>query len=74
MVLPAPLRRELGIAPGDRLILSVHEDGSVRLVPARQLAAEFKGVFKDLAHGRSWTDELLAERRAEHAREDRGDD
>jgi AbrB family looped-hinge helix DNA binding protein len=70
LVLPASLRRELGIRTGDRLILSVQEDGSVRLMSARQLAAGAKGMFKDLAPGRSLADELIAERRAEQASED----
>ena len=70
VVLPSSLRRELGVHTGDRLILSVQEDGSVRLVSARQLAAELQGIFKDLAPDRSLADELIAERRAEQARED----
>jgi AbrB family looped-hinge helix DNA binding protein len=74
VVLPAPLRRELGVQAGDRLILRVLEDGTVQLVSARQLAAELKGIFKDVAPDRSWADELIAERRAEQAREDHGDD
>jgi len=73
VVLPASLRRELGVRAGDRLILTTQDDGSVRLISARQLASELKGVFKDVAPERSWADELIAERRVEQAREDCGD-
>jgi hypothetical protein len=40
------------------------------MVSARQLARRLRGLFKDLAPGRSLVDELIAERREEARRED----
>jgi AbrB family looped-hinge helix DNA binding protein len=70
VVLPAPVRRALGLAPGDRLILTVEPDGAVRMVSAREVAGRLRGLLRDVAPGRSLVDELLAERRAEARRED----
>lgn len=69
VVLPAGARRSMGLDEGDRLILTVEEDGSARLLSARVAAREARGVLKeilpDLAPGTSLADELIAERRAE---------
>lgn len=70
LVLPAPLRRRLDLHPGDRLIVSVDADGEVRLASSRELARRLEGMYRDLAPGRSFADELIAERRAEAVRED----
>ena len=69
IVLPAELRRRLDLKEGDRLILTVEEDGSLRLVSARTLAQRLQGMFADLAPGVDLADELLLERRAEIRRE-----
>lgn len=71
LVLPAPVRRRLGVEAGDRLIAVVDEDG-VRLVPLREQIGRMAGMFRDVAPGRSLVDELIAERRAEAVREDAG--
>lgn len=68
LVLPAPLRRALGLEEGDQFMLEL-EDGAVRLVPARTIAGRFQGAFRGRYGGRSLADELLAERREEAARE-----
>jgi AbrB family looped-hinge helix DNA binding protein len=70
VVLPASLRRRLCLQPGERIILTVQADGRAEIVTARQLAREAMGMFRDVAPGRSLVDELIAERRAEQARED----
>jgi AbrB family looped-hinge helix DNA binding protein len=69
LVLPAPLRRRLDLHTGDRLIASFDAAGEIRLLPARDLARRLCGLYRDLAPGRSLADELIAERRAEAARE-----
>jgi AbrB family looped-hinge helix DNA binding protein len=69
LVLPAAVRRRLHLQPGDRLIVTVNADGEVRLVSAREQARRLNGLYRDLAPGRSLVDELIAERRAEAARE-----
>jgi AbrB family looped-hinge helix DNA binding protein len=70
VVLPAPVRRALGLAAGDQLILTVEPDGAVRMVSAREVAGRLRGLLLDVAPGRSLVDELPAERRAEARRED----
>jgi len=69
VVLPAEVRHRLDLKDGDRLILTVEEDGSLRLVSARTLAQQLQGMFADVAPGADLVDELLAERRAEARRE-----
>lgn len=71
VVLPAALRQQLGIQPGDRLILTVESDGGFHAVTARELAHQAFGMYRQLAPGRSLVDELIAERREEARREER---
>ena len=69
LVLPSSVRRELNLKPGTQMLLSTEQDGSLRLRPYRVVAEQNRGVLRDLAGG-SMVEELLAERRAEAARED----
>lgn len=68
MVIPAELRRELGLEPGETLMAHVE---SRRIVIERRdeilerLRAEVRGTRRDT----SAVDELIAERRAEARRE-----
>ena len=72
ILIPAPIRRELGMAAGATLLLSV-EDGRVVLQTRGQLITRLR---QEIAA--SWTgdpgtspaDELIADRRAEAAAED----
>lgn len=73
VVLPAEVREGLGLEIGQRLLLSVEPDGTLRLVPARTAVARLRGLFADRVHGRSLSRELLAERRREARRENRRD-
>jgi antitoxin PrlF len=63
VVIPADLRAELGLAPGDRLHLQLT---GRRLVLQRQRDAveELRGLASDVPKTRSLVDELLAERRS----------
>jgi AbrB family looped-hinge helix DNA binding protein len=70
LVLPARLRHRLELHPGDRLILLVDAAGGVHVVSARQLARRLRGLYRELAPGRSLADELIAERREEARREE----
>jgi AbrB family looped-hinge helix DNA binding protein len=72
LVLPAEVRERLGLKPGDRLILTLEADDSLRLVSPRTQIREARGLYADLAAGRHLVDELLAERRQE-ADEEAGD-
>lgn len=69
VVLPAALRRSLGLRPGDELIAEVEADRSLRLTPRQVLAERDRGAFAHLAGKTSLVDELIAERRNEAARE-----
>ena len=69
IVIPAPMRRELGIEPGDSVTLKM-EDGDLRIV-SRQAALRRirERLRKKVPHGVSLADELIKDRRAEAARE-----
>lgn len=68
MVIPADVRRALGLAPGDRLHLQV---AGQRLVLERQqdAIAELRRLAAAVPEERSLIDELLAERRLAAAAE-----
>jgi len=71
IVLPSVVRAELGLTPGTQMLVSTEPDGSLRLRPYRAVADQALGLLADLApRDVSLVDELLAERRAEAARED----
>jgi AbrB family looped-hinge helix DNA binding protein len=70
LVIPAELRHQLGLEPGDRLILRLDPAGGIRVMTQREVAHRFAGILKDLAPGRSLVDELIAERREEARHED----
>jgi AbrB family looped-hinge helix DNA binding protein len=70
LVIPASIRRRLGLAPGDEMTLRV-EDESLVLEPRAAAAARAQGMFKDLSTEASVVDELIEERRSEARREAR---
>jgi bifunctional DNA-binding transcriptional regulator/antitoxin component of YhaV-PrlF toxin-antitoxin module len=70
LVLPTALCKRLDLRPGDRLILTVDGEGGFRVVSAREVARRCRGMYRDVAPGRSLADELIAERREEARRED----
>ena len=70
VVIPAPLRRRLGLKPGDQVVIDAEEDG-LRLRSYAQVLSDVQGYFCKLAKpGESAVDELLADRRAEAVREE----
>jgi AbrB family looped-hinge helix DNA binding protein len=68
IVIPAEIRRELGIEEGSELVALV-EGRAVVFVPRSAIKARLRSMFADVAV--SMRDELMAERRAEAAREAR---
>lgn len=71
VVLPARIRKKLGLHPGDRLVLIVDDSGEMRLVSLRQQVQKCMGMFKNLAPpGTLVSEELIAERRREAEREE----
>lgn len=71
VVFPADLARELGIEDGDSLV--VEREGSGLVIKSyRQVVREVQAAFRAMlppADTRSMVDELIAERRAEAARD-----
>lgn len=74
LVIPADVRRRLGLRAGSRLALTIDDDGSLRLRSYRTVAEATRGMLAGLvSEGASPVDELIAERRAEAQREDAED-
>ena len=69
VVIPAGIRRMLGIEQGSELVAIV-EGEAVVLVPREAIKRRLRSIFADVPT--SMREELLAERRVEAAREDRG--
>jgi AbrB family looped-hinge helix DNA binding protein len=69
LVVPAKVRRRLGIEDGDEVILRLDEEGLHISTPAQALALAQAYVKSLAVEGRDLTGELLAERRREAAEE-----
>lgn len=69
VVIPAAVRRELGIATGDALNLAL-DNGRLVLEPQRAAVRRLRGMYRHLATDVSVVDELIAERREEARREE----
>ena len=61
VVIPADIRRELGIGEGSELVALV-EGPAVVLVPLSAIKAHLRSIFADV--GTSMRDELIEDRRA----------
>jgi AbrB family looped-hinge helix DNA binding protein len=70
LVVPAPLRRELGVEPGDVLVAHV-EDGRLVLETREAILERLRRMFDVVPKDVSLVDELFAERREEFEREER---
>ena len=68
IVVPAEVRRRLGLEPGDPVILVEEEGVLLVLTPAQAVARARAVVRKYVAPGRSLVGELIAERREEGRR------
>ncbi len=69
IVIPAEFRKELGLKPGDVIILSLQgEELRIRSIDSAIRRAQ-EMVARYVPEGVSLVDELIAERRAEAARE-----
>ena len=69
VLIPAELRQELGIEPGDTLTLS-SEDGQLSLLTFEQGMRRVRELASSyVTDGRSVVDEFIAERREEASRE-----
>ena len=68
LVLPADVRDRLGLPDGARLMLTVDDEHVLRVEPMLDVARRLRGFAR--TPGRLLSDELVAERRQEAARED----
>jgi AbrB family looped-hinge helix DNA binding protein len=68
IVIPAHIRRALGILPGETLIARV-KDGQLVLEKPEQVLARLQATFANVPRDVSLVDELIAERREEARRE-----
>ena len=70
LVIPAALRREMGVEPGDDLLLRVDEDGELTVIGRMQAIKRIQARAQQFKKpGESVVDEFIAEREAEAARE-----
>ena len=74
IVIPAELRRELGIKDGDSVVIERDEHGQLILKSYSQVVKEVQAAFRAMRKPgidyRGAIDELIAERRAEADAED----
>ena len=69
IILPAQFRRSLGLEKGDTVLIELHDD-ELRVRPARAALRRLQAKLRALGPSdRLASDELVAERRAEAARE-----
>lgn len=68
IVIPAPLRRTLGLKSGDTLVVYL-EEGRLVLERPEVIKRRLKARFKRVPPGKSLAAELLTERREETSRE-----
>jgi AbrB family looped-hinge helix DNA binding protein len=72
LVLPAEVRERLNIRDGDKVSLTVEDDGAVTLQTREVAIRRLRGMFKHVVKpGRLASDELIAERRREARKDDR---
>jgi|HubBroStandDraft_3_1064219.scaffolds.fasta_scaffold353215_2 AbrB family looped-hinge helix DNA binding protein len=69
LVLPSELRKSLGLKTGEELVLTVDEDGGMRLTSRRQRLDRVQGMFASIQPRRILSEELIRERRREARRE-----
>jgi AbrB family looped-hinge helix DNA binding protein len=70
VVIPARVRKDLGLESGGELVLARQENGSWSLTTRRQRIEEAQQYFRQFVRpGVSIVDELIAERREEALRE-----
>ena len=69
MILPAELRKELELGKGDRIIIETHGDTIALSTPRRSRRRAQELFRRYVPAGRDLVDDVIADRRAECARE-----
>ena len=67
VVIPADMRRALGLTEGSTLVAVLKDDGQLVLEDRQRMVRRLRGSWRDLAAGHDVIGELFAERRAEAA-------
>jgi len=70
IVIPAVVRKELGLEPGEELLVSA-KGSKVELQRREDLLREIQAEWRSMANGRNLVDELIEERRREFANEEK---
>ena len=66
VIIPAAYRKAVDIKPGDKLIITLEEDGTIRIIPPKTAIRQIRElVRKYIPEGRLLSEELIQERRAE---------
>ena len=70
LVIPAAMRRAMGIARGDTVVVELLSDGELRVRPLASAIREAQEVVRKAVKGdRSLADELMRERKRDAVRE-----
>jgi AbrB family looped-hinge helix DNA binding protein len=70
LVIPAKMRKEMGIGRGDSVVVELLPDGDLRVRPLAAAVKRAQAIVRGFVKGEgSLVDELIAERRAEGKRE-----
>jgi AbrB family looped-hinge helix DNA binding protein len=69
ITLPSGFRKRMGLAEGDKLVVTVKADGALELKTGKDVAKRGRGLLTSKTKGRKLVEELLSERRRESQRE-----
>ena len=70
LVIPAAMRRAMGLARGDTVVVELLPDGELRVRPLASAVREAQAIVrKSVRPDRSLADELMRERKRDAARE-----
>ncbi len=70
LVIPAHMRRAMGIAPGDTVVVELLPEGDLRVRPLAAVVKRAQAIVREqIPEGRSLAEELMRERKQDAARE-----
>jgi len=71
ILIPAAVRRQLGLSEGSQVVVKVDESGALQVTSRLRALDQARGeIRKFIPAGRDLADELIQDRRAERAHED----
>ncbi|NCR40196.1 MAG: AbrB/MazE/SpoVT family DNA-binding domain-containing protein [Microcystis aeruginosa W13-11] len=69
LTLPQEIQQILNLESGDRLILTMEDNGTLQLVSLKNQVKKLRGLLKDKSPDINLVDELIQERRQEYLSE-----